>query len=401
MKIISNLKDDVAGILSGIDLNNVSNLYGAFERAATTVIQKAGVPEASGIQKLNVYSGVYDYPCDENIFGSAITDLVPQGITRNLSDIVSKKYPEEFDRMKLLRNSSPIVTFVHKSGVPVIRIAQNYTIPKITIDPMTDITGWTASAGASNLIADNSVYYQRPASLRFNLANTFGVSATGILEKTLTSSIDLSTYKNVGNVFLAANFPDTSVITNVELRIGNDGSNYYSVTQTTGFIGSMPENEFGLIQFDLSAATETGTVDMTKIDYVDIIITYNGATQTNVRLGDLFIALPLPVQMTYRTTAIFKNSAGAISMTITDDNDIILLNAAAYNIFQHEAALATLLQSGGTLASPMATMLKAVLHGQGNDIGLYAHYRADNPSQEIRTVGSYYDIDNNYNQYWK
>lgn len=557
MKIVSNLKDDVGGILSGVDLNNVSNLYGALQRAAATIIQQAGVPDASGIQKMSLYSGVFDYPCTSDIFGSAITDLVPQGITRNLSDIVSKRSPEEFDRMKLLRNSSPIVTFVYKNGTPIIRVAQNYTIPKITLDPMTATTGWTANDAVSNLIADNSVFYQRPASLRFSLLNntsltqisenintfsagiatdnqfsmvftvtsevtldylkayifktstvgtmnarvynitgTIGVDAiptgaalavsddfdgntllnttpvvtpttftfsganqitltpgnyavtvecltsvnwgwdqsdaadvgyagyadlgawtsytgrfryqlygqtipthSGNLEKTLTSPIDLSTYDNVGSLFLAANLPIATDITSIQIRIGNNSSNYLSMSATTAFTGAFSSDEFDLIKFDLSTATETGTVDMTAVDYLMVIFNYNGTEQTNVRVGDLFIALPLPVQMTYRTTAIFMNTAGAVSMNITDDNDQILLNPAIYTILQYEAALAVLIQSGGTLASPMSQTIKGVLHGAGNDIGLYAHYRADNPSQEIRTVGSYYDTNNNYNQY--
>ena len=79
---VNNLRDSVAGLLSGIDINNVENLNGALERASRTLIQNADIPEASGIQNITLYSGVYDYLCDSRIFGTAINDIRPQGISR-------------------------------------------------------------------------------------------------------------------------------------------------------------------------------------------------------------------------------------------------------------------------------------------------------------------------------
>ena len=82
MYTVSQYKDSVAGILSGINLLKVADLNGAIERAARTLVQKADIPEASNIQNITLYSGVFNYPCDTRIFGTAITDIRPQGNTR-------------------------------------------------------------------------------------------------------------------------------------------------------------------------------------------------------------------------------------------------------------------------------------------------------------------------------
>ena len=74
---VSALKNSVGGLLSGIDLGNVQDLNGCLERAVSTFLQLADVPEASGIQNITLYSGVYDYLCDTRIFGTTINDIRP------------------------------------------------------------------------------------------------------------------------------------------------------------------------------------------------------------------------------------------------------------------------------------------------------------------------------------
>lgn len=388
MKIVANLKDSVAGILSGIDISNVSNLYGALERAARVLVQKADIPEASNTQNITLYSGVTDYLCDTTIFGTAIRDLYPQGTSRQINDFVYKKPGEMFDRTKGFLPNGTMVTFRYVKGVPVIRIVSTKVIPKIILDSMNDTTGWTAGGDASGLTKDSAFYYQEPASLRFNLA-AFG--SQGYLEKTLTSTIDLTGYQGQGVCFLAVYTPTGADFSSFGVRLGSDSANYYEVTNTSGFLGSFQSGEFQLVALDLSLATTVGTPDITKIDYLRAIANYNGNPQTNVRFGNLWISQPCPSQILFQTAAIFLAAGASPSASIVDDNDSIVLNDPAYTLLEYESAIEVLIQSGGTLGSPMHQMINAKLHGSGNDIGLYAHYSGDNPSEELRTVGSWYD----------
>jgi hypothetical protein len=386
LKTVSQLKDSVAGLLQGVNLNNITNLNNAIERAARTLVTQADVAEASGRFSMTLYNGVYDYAAPTDIFGGVFMDLRPQGITRSSWNYVYKKPIEMFDRTKLYLPNGTMVAFEHNKGVGIMRVVETTSRSKATLDSMNETTGWVAAGDASSLATDLAIYYQSPASVRFNLG---ALGSQGTLTKTI-SSVDLTDYQNVGVVFLAVYLPSATAITSLTLRLGSDASNYFSVTATEGQLGAWSANEWTLIPFDLSTATETGTVDIENVDYTQILTNYDGTALTNVRFGQFFIAMPAPYELIYGTSAIFK-SGSTMSNTISTDNDEIVLNDAAYLLFEYECALTIAIQFGGGVASPQIQMLRNILHGQGNDLGLYARYRADNPSEEIRMVGNYYN----------
>lgn len=398
LKTVSEFKDSIAALLSGIDLSNVDNLNGALERAARILVQKADVPEASGIQNITLYSGVYNYACATTIFGTAINDIRPQGVSRNPWEQTTKVGQEDFDRTKGFLPSGTRATFQYQNGVPIIRILSQIPQPQAVLDPMnavgTSPNEWAVSGSASSLAQDNTVYYQSPSSLRFTLTG----SSTGILTKTLQSTVDLETYEDVGVAFLAIRIPDgatASALTSIQLQLGSDSTNYDSVSDTDGFLGAWTAGDWLLVAFDFSGASSTGTPDWTALDYVKISFAHT-ATFTNFRVGGLWISLPSPAQILYQSAAIFKASGASATTTITTDNDEIILNDPAYNIYEYEGALSVLQQTGGVAGSAMMETFKAILHGSGQDVGLYAQFRGDNPSQELRMIGSYYDNGNGY-----
>lgn len=391
LKTVSQFKDSVAGLLSGMDLSNVDNLNGALERAARVLVQKADVPEASGVQNIVLYAGVYDYACDTRIFGTSITDIRPQGISRWPGDFVSKKFGDDFDRTKGLLPSGTMATFEYANGVPIIRIVSKTPQQQVILDQMNATTGWVAAGSASGLTQDSAVYYQAPASLRFTLTG----ASTGTLTKTLTNPIDLSSYEDVGVAFLAIRIPDGATatdITSIALKLGSDSGNYNSVAETEGFLGAWVSGNWLLIAFDFAGASQTGTPDWSEIDYVQVSIT-TLTTQVNFRVGGLFICQPSPAQILYQSAAIFLPIGSTTALTtITANTDSIILNDAAYTLYEYEGALSVLQQTGGGKGDSMSDRLKDELDGNGTTtFGLYGKFRGDNPSQELRQAGNYYD----------
>ena len=158
-----------------------------------------------------------------------------------------------------------------------------------------------------------------------------------------------------------------------------------------------------LVAFDQSLATTVGSPDITKISYIQVNINYNGTAQNNVRCGDLFIALPAPMQALYMTAGFFSNG-GVVSNSITLDSDLVILNDSAYTIYDMECAVAVLQQQGGAGADSMIGRLEGVLNssytrtGKIMQVGLYDQYRAENPSESLRTLGNYYSNDLPYSQ---
>lgn len=391
MKTVGQLKDGMSGLLTGVKISNITGLDRAIERAVSIVVQNANIPESMGRYPLTLYSGVYDYAVPDTIFGGSLIDLRPQGDTRSMEDVVYKKPIDLFDRSKHILPNGYQVTFEYINGIGRMRVAQVKTQLKTIIDTMGQTTGWTVGGDASGLTLDKTVFYQMPAALRFNLAAS---GSSGYLEKTMTSKTDLTDYVGVGVAFLACDLPDKDAVTSFVLRIGNDSSNYYEVTATQAFLGAFVEDRYDLIAFDLANATETGSVDDTKFDYVRIYVNYNGTAINNIRFGGLWISLPSPHEMLFESAAVFIPSGDTVAKTtITDDNDQIVLQNSAYTILEMESAIQALINTSGGLGSKLYQMLDAQLYGDrtGRVLGLYDKFKADNPSGKIREAGSWYD----------
>lgn len=390
-KSVSNLKDSVAGQLQGLNLNNVTNLFVAFERTARQVCVQLDIPEAQIRSNFTMYDGVTDYVAPTTMFAKEITDLRVQGVSRGPLDDVTKQYPDQFDREKGFITSNKL-TVEYDTGTGILRVVSPTPTPRIELDPMSDTAGWAVDGTiATSLAKDQTVFWQAPASLRFQLA-----SGTGTLTKSISSN-DLTDYQTVGVIFLAFYAPAVTNLTSITLRLGSDASNYYSVTATTGFLKAFTANQWQLVAFDLSTATTTGTPTITAIDYAQIRIATAGSI-ANFRVGDLWISLPSPHMLIFQTSAIFLGDGQtAPSASITSSSDQILLNDAAYAIYELECSINVALQQGGTLASGLIEVMSQKLNGVRGyrgvlvQPGLLDLYRADNPSESLRTVGNYYE----------
>lgn len=381
---LAQFRESLGAMLSGLDLDDVTDLNGSIERGMRNVISRAKIPEAMGRQSITLYDHVYDYTSPTGIFGSSLIDLRPQGDTRTPLDYNRKTYIANFDRTKAWLSNGYQLAFEYASGQQIMRVAQVKATARILLDAMNSTTGWTASGNASGLTVDRTVIYEDYASLRFNLA---AAGSQGILTKAITS-VDLTSYQGVGKVFLALQIPSTN-LTSVRLRLGSDASNYYEVTSTAGFIGAFKASTYFLVPFDLASASQTGTPVITAMDYVQLAFNYNGTAMPNVYVGSLFICLPSPHEILYQTSSVFQNTAGTISASITDNNDTILLNDSTYNIALKECAFEIEIQQSGGRATALSQQFSKDLYDPIN--GLYTLYRQDNPSQEMKTVGNYMD----------
>lgn len=385
-KTVANLRDSVSGILQGLNLNNVVSLNTALERSVRELLVELDIPEATARNNFILYDGVTDYTLPSNMLASGIVDLRPQSMARTPSNQVTKQYPDLFDREKGWVSQGYKTTVEYNNGTGILRVASNVPSPRIELDTMTATTGWTADGVvATGLTTDQSIYWQPPASLIFQLA-----SGTGTLTKSISSQ-DLTDYISAGVGFLAIYAPSITNLTSITLRLGSDASNYYSVTATTGFTKAFASGEQQLVAFDFSTKTTTGTPTLTAIDYAQVRIT-TGGTIANFHTGDLFLSLPSPHTLIYNTPAVFLASGSTTpSASITATSDVINLNDAAYALYELKAALAIAKQQGGGLASGVVQSLESDLYGNGREkIGLIPMYRADNPSQELRPAGSYY-----------
>lgn len=379
-KTVSQVKDSVAALLTGVNLNSISSVNTALERAARILVGKCYIPDVMGTSAVTLYDGVYDYTAPTSIYGTNLIDIAPQGNTRTFLDYAYKQPLADFDREKGLLPSGYAATFKYKNGTGYVRITSPRPTPRASLDTMTDDSGWANGGSAGAITEDRTVFYENPASLRFTVTG----ASVGTLTKTVSQQ-DLSDYEDVGVAFLAIYVP-TSVanLTSVALRIGSSASAYDEVTKTTGFLGAWVADSWLLVAFDFSGSTSTGTPDWNAIDYVQVRVTH-GATITNFRVGGLWISLPSPADIIYQTDAFFLTSGGSPSSSIANDNDTVTLNNASIVLYEHECAKTIALQESGGAYTLQIKGFDEVLEA------LYDTYRANNPSDVLRNTGSYYE----------
>lgn len=391
MHVVGDLKQSLAGLLTGTSLNSVTNLDLALSRAARTVAQKIDAPEATGKEAITLYNGVQYYLAPTILFGSNLVIIRRQGDSQNPWDYNYKVPIDIFTRTKHILPNGYMVDFEYEKGVGLMGIVSPIPLPRVIIDPMSNPDDWTASGTASTPVEDTANYYQPPASLRTNV--TVG---TGILTNNLPNALDLSAYQGVGVVFLAIQTPSASLLTSCGIRLGSSATDYYAVTETEGFLGAWQADNWLLVALDLAAASTTGSPNSAAIDYAQVRIVAGG-TLTNFRVGGLWVSMPSQNEIIYQTSAFFKTAAGVLSNVITNDSDSIILNEAAYAILELESAKTIALQNSGGQYTEQVKAFDMQLMDQGSELGLYSLYRADNPSGVLRTVGSWYDAPNNGN----
>jgi hypothetical protein len=288
-----------------------------------------------------VYDGVNDYAVPSDLKGNKVIDIVKQ-INRTERDNFTQTFAEQFDQYK--RNNSFVVE--DRDGTKFIRLSKSVG-DKITIDTVNGITDngtWSVGGDATNLTEDGAHYISGSSSLNFDLD---GSTTSGYLEKTLTTSIDLSLHEDKSSIFVWFYFPDSSLITNLILRWGNDSSNYWSKTVTTPHFGSFVDG-WNLVRFDWNGATETGTPTSSTVDYLRITVTYDGTADEDIRMDNMVSLDGEIFYIDYYSKYLFKNSSGTWSDTISADTDTINLDTEGYNLLTYRVAeLAAISIQGG------------------------------------------------------
>lgn len=75
---ISNVGDELTGMMHGASLNQIQNLYGVYNRAARRVVQDVDPQETKVFKQFGqVWDGIFDYSMDADVKGNKIIDFMP------------------------------------------------------------------------------------------------------------------------------------------------------------------------------------------------------------------------------------------------------------------------------------------------------------------------------------
>ncbi len=385
--IVGEFKDNLAGLLHGTNLDDITSLDLCLERAANSLLSRIdpidtvrAVPLTSTIHD-NIYN--YALPSDFN----KIIDLYPQD-NRNAGDVVTRQMAMSFDLRKAF--ASQTASIESDNGSKFLRLNWRSRQGKVLhqMNDFDDNGTWTAVGTASGIQQDTITKYSGSGSVRFDLA----ASGDGIQNIAMTA-VDLTDEDEVADAFIPfyiKNSTDLARLTSATFRFGNDlTTNYWTgVAQTTQADGTAFKVGWNVIKIPWSTATETGTVAPATIDSAKLTFATTGAI-TDIRVDNIIFSIGRNFDLKYYSKYLLKNSAGTWLTKSTDDSDIIVLDNDAIQCYMLEALIALTQQIENNAFD--VTWAKQELLGPdlSDRRGLYARYRKEHPSQAIKTVMAY------------
>ncbi len=344
---ITDLKNDLSGILHGTTNNQIQNLDGVINRAARQLLLDLDPQETKRtVEFVNpIFNSVFDYPIAADVKGNKLIDIFPQ-VQRMPVDIWSQSYNQAFDVAKQnVFGSANMFTMNFNSSLKTIRLDCPFLNPPIIINQIEAISTngtWATGGTASDLAVNNTNFAQGAGSLQMNV--TVG---TGYIENSTMSAVNLSEVENQSSLFVWVYVPTGANLTSVGLRFGSSSSDYWGLAVTQNQQGTSFVNGWNLCKFTWSSMSVTGTPDSTAINYARITLAMTG-TNTGVLINGLDSILGTILSYSYYSKYLFRNaSTGAYQETVLDDSDLINLDTESYNLlFNQVAYLATQQQQG-------------------------------------------------------
>lgn len=389
---IQQAKDDLAGIVHGKTVNKITNIFSAATRAGRNLLAMVDPDETRQIAQLTLYDRVTDVAAPADLKEKRIIDIRPQFSTtrdRSTADNLSNRMSKDFD---MRRRWGSWFTVMDVNGLKYLRVKASLTPSALGLDTLDTINGWTADGtGAQNLALESIVYDQ--GAFQFDMA---AGQSTGYIQSTTIASVDLTTAVNKSAGFLELYIPTAAAlaaIVSIDLRWGNDTTTkYYNRTITTAHLGALRVGK-NTLRFDWNGATKTGAVDPATIDSARITINTNGSAISALIVSNLFFSIARIWEIEYYSKNLFQDKNGVWKSDTDDDEDVINLDVASYNIFLLEFALAGLQQIQGKDAAADRSFVEDQLYGNSakNIIGAYPLYKENNPSQKEKVTQSYYN----------
>lgn len=349
---ITKLKADLEGMMHGTTLNQITNLYGLINRAASQLLLDCDPQETIRIVPIinAVYSQVFDYPLPVDIKGNRIINLFPQVQQYKRGNAFTQQYNAAFNWSKNWQAMSSL-SMLFNSGIKTIQISWINAQTGTLVNPAdeTDDNGeWNPGGTASNVINDNVNFVAGNGSISFDLAAGSDPSV-GYLENTTSESVDLSNVADQSVLFLYTYLPNGSNFDSVELRWGSSSSDYYSQTATLTQQNTAFQNGWNLLAFPWVSASSTGTPDPSSITYLRVTWNYDGTQQTAVRLDNIVSRLGSILNIEYYSKYLFSNpTTGAFQERVLTDSDLVNLDTESYTLLLYLVAVFAAQQQSGS-----------------------------------------------------
>lgn len=339
--------NELAGMLHGTSLNQITNLNGVINRAARQLLMDCDPQETKRtVEFVNpIFNTVFDYPIAADVKGNKIIDIFPQ-VQRIPRDIWTQGYNQAFDIAKQnIYASANMFTMNFNTGLKTMRINAPWLNPPVIINQMEGIAlngTWAVGGTASSLAVNNVNFAQGTGSLQFNTT-----TGAAYLENSTMNAVDLSAVVNQSYLFVWVYIPTATSLTSVNLRWGSSSANYYNETVTTNQQGLAFVNGLNLCQFPWSTSTTVGTPNPADINYARVTLNVTGSL-TGCLVNGLDSVLGSILSYEYYSKYLFRNATtGAFQETTIDNTEYINLDTDSFNLLLFLVAYYSVQQQQG------------------------------------------------------
>lgn len=275
---------------------------------------------------VDIFSGIYEYTVPTAYKATKL--LRPTSGYQNIDMVTSNEWREK----KETTNDNLIAEEQYSDDkILLIRVDTGEAITVLDSLAEYDDNGTFAAVASTDAINVRTVEgsrYESSSAVAFDVDVSAYASHTAGIEKTLTTSVDLSANEDIGTGFMNIFLPSglTSLLTSVRLRWGSSSSNYWEVTVTECFNGRAFSRGKNVLGFTWPSS-ETGSPDSSAVDYVQVLLTYDSTTADAalVAIENLRFVNPSEYTHEYYSTRFAKSSAGALQDEFSADDDTSLL----------------------------------------------------------------------------
>lgn len=319
----SEFKTLVEGHLGGTNTARLKDYDTTLKMAMRMVLSKVDPKELITVTPLPslVYDKVNDYALPSDVSHKGIIDIKRQGVDLRSRNYGFHRGVVDFDMER--GRSTGNFNIKYNRGIKSIRLSEPLREPLVVhnADGYNTNGTWEGDGSAvSGIATDSILYFAGIGSVRFNLSST----GSAYLEIDDMSSVNLSSIEDIGSLFMLLYWPGAgSTLTSVDLRWGNNSSNYWNKTITAPHNESAFAQYLNILRFDWDSATEVGSPSSSTINYLRITLTYTGA-QNGVRFDNILGQLGASYELTYYSNYGFRTSAGVWTDTPSADGYINL-----------------------------------------------------------------------------
>jgi len=299
-----------------------ANRYQYLSEAASDIKQQMQSAMSNMTYPLKYVPGIHSYKINQGLFNvMAAGDIRVNDSNNSLINLPFHiSSPDKINEDISLKKFSTQYALDRYDGNLYLTLSYMPTNAKTTLGGMDSITGVTGIGDTASVEVDSNVSTQGNSVKVVVDVSSSGSNFAGVKK---TIDLNLSKHKGVGNVVGYVYITDVTNVSNVEVRLGTDSSNYYSFIATSPHNESAFKNGWNRVVIDWTNATVQSSPDATNINVLETIVNYTGSqSDTVLYFDDFFISNPIDLTFHFLNFSLGKNLSGTELLDYTEATDI-------------------------------------------------------------------------------